>query len=289
MMETLQKKYHGLPIYAWAAIAAVVLFLGWRYMRNRGGGGSGSAAASGGASSDAGASPMGGSGSQDFQTPGNLTGPDQPAQPGGGVDPYGFTLPDDNGQGTDWTSTGGDFFPPPSEPSNNGTLPTDGKGGSFQWGGQSFTSQSQFKAWVKAHGGNLTTILARHPALKNTYSNLPAGSPASTVGSKIVKSGKKKPKRAKGVSSRVNTRSIKNRPGATGAPKKAPSSKTVVTPRNHAKGSATPAPPPAIKAQTSTKRTVPAPAHPKQEPQHKAPSSPLPKRTPKTAPYAGRH
>lgn len=288
MMESLQKKYHGLPVYAWAAIAAVVLLLGWRYMKSRGGSGS-SAAASTGGSSDAGATPIDTTGAQDFQTPTDLTGPDQPAQPGGGVDPYGFTLPGDNGQGTDWGGTDLNYGPPPSEPSNTGTLPTDGKGGSFSWGGQSFSSQSQFKAWVKAHGGNLATILAKHPALKRTYTSLPAGSPASTVGSKIVKGGRKKPAKVKPVSKRVSTRSIKRKPSSTGAPKKAASSKSVITPRNTPKGLPAHTAPPATKAQTSTKRAIPVPAPPRQEPQHKKPARPLPKARPKVAPYSGRH
>jgi hypothetical protein len=39
-LQSLNQKWHGVPIWAWAAIVAVVGFFAYRYMKNRGSGGS---------------------------------------------------------------------------------------------------------------------------------------------------------------------------------------------------------------------------------------------------------
>lgn len=39
-LENLNRKWHGVPVWAWAAITLIVLYLGYRMLKHRGSGGS---------------------------------------------------------------------------------------------------------------------------------------------------------------------------------------------------------------------------------------------------------
>jgi hypothetical protein len=110
------------------------------------------------------------------------------------------------------------------------TIPITNTKASLEWGGKTFTSKSDFNAWLKSRGQSFKTWATLHPAAAVDYNLLPPGSPASTIGSGIVKGGVKKVVRKTTAKAKVATKKLVL-PASTGTPKKAATSKAVVTPK----------------------------------------------------------
>lgn len=165
----LMEKKGPLPVWAWAAMSAVLLFLLYRHFK---GGGSKSAATAN-APADS-TQPADTSGAGDFGgTGGGGSSPTDTSGDLSNTSPFstGFELPYGYG--------GGQGFPSDLTTLPDGTNPsaTTGIGGvgPLNWGNEHFTSRAQFESWLTSRGGSIASFRVTHPAAYAHYLALPSG------------------------------------------------------------------------------------------------------------------
>lgn len=239
-MSALKKKELGLPVGVWAIIVALLVLFLYRHYSAKGGQGTSSTGAA--VDNTAG----GGAGFPDIPTPpgadpstygfGGSGGVSAPAtDPLAAYDPTGGFTTDPNAvdnstpfdpfaqgpsTGIDWgNAPTSPTFPSPGDttapigvgsPVEPGGMFWTGRGNNgpatLEWGGKTFTSQAQFKAWLSQHGVTHAGFALKHPAANKILRSLPAGSPSVSVSAQ-------RSSRSSGTKKRVDTSPAKKRVG----------------------------------------------------------------------------
>lgn len=178
-LSFLKKKELGLPIWAWALIVSVGLFVLYRYVKNRNPSATPAAATpvqasdftGTGAADDSGGGVSGGG----ADTSGDLSDQGLTGGLGGGSGGGYQRLRQGGGIDTGDTTPGAVAGMNPS-----GTTAIAGAG-PLDWGGQQFTSRADFTSWLSGHGGSVAQFAVMHPAAYAKYLALPAGKTAKSV------------------------------------------------------------------------------------------------------------
>lgn len=187
----LKKKELGLPLWAWALIVAVLMYLLYRHYKN-------SAANASAASTTApdttgtstGALDTSGGGSGDFSGGGGGPSGDN----SGALSALAADLAPEGQYYQSLLDAGQGLIDPGLQvPDPNASVtPTDtASTNPLSWGGTSFTTRAQFNAWLGSHGGSLKQFAVTHPAAYAQYLGLPAGVQSKGTKSSVLASVKK--------------------------------------------------------------------------------------------------
>jgi hypothetical protein len=267
----LKQKKGPFPLWVWAIITTLVLYLIYRWMKNRGG--ISSAQNTAPISSQSTPTDLGSPGSAGDSSSGN------PLTTVGASDPG--LIAGDGSSISDGIIPPLDPTPPDTGPPPDPTAPpvavaptiTLAPQSSLNWGGQNFKTKAAFNSWLKVRGQSAIGWMTLHPAGAITYLSLPAGVAAKTGAPKAKAGSVVQKLKPPTTTKKKQTANIFKATTPTKTPTKVVERTTVTTnqsslPASPSKGTSSPS--------SKSMPQAPAPV----QPQTRTPAAPAPKPIP---------